>query len=358
MLNENIINMNNQGYLTGKYPLFLGEKLGLFDTVNVAYPEIEELYQQQFSQRWSEFEFDLTQDKMDMQRLPSEVTDLMKETIMWQFLADSIAAKSITELLMPYCTNSELEGMLTIQGFFEVIHSRTYSHIVKQTIPNPQQLLRDTYTNIEAIKRSKVIGDAFRQLYQLDESSSRKDKMKALLKVMFALMAFEGISFQASFAVTFGIAETDVYQGIAGLVGLICADELLHARMDHTVIKILLRDTEWYEVFLEIKAEVEAILNAVVEQEGKWTDHLFSNGRKVVGLSPTLLKEFVAYMATPLYKSFGLQANFTFVDKNPLPYMNKYLTSGVIQSAAQEVQLTDYNVGAIVDDTDNLDLSF
>lgn len=354
---ESVFNTKNTGHLTGKYPLFLGERLGLYDSVNVIYPELDELYQQQFGQRWSEFEFDLTQDRMDMQRLPKEVTDLMTQTIMWQYTADSIAAKSIAELLLPYCTNSEYEAVLTIQSFFEIIHSRTYSHIVKQTLSNPQQLLVDTYANMQSIKRSKVIGDAFASLYALQPDSPRKVKIRALLKVMFALMSFEGVSFMSSFAITFAIAETGVFQGIAGLVGLICFDELLHAKMDFTAIKILLRDPEWQAEFLELKPEIEAIMNEVVRQEYAWTDHLFSEGRKVVGMSPTLLKEFVVYMATPLFKSFGLESEYGYVDKNPLPYMNKYLKSGVIQAAAQEIQISDYNVGNIKDDTDNLDLS-
>lgn len=354
---ESVFNTKNTGHITGKYPLFLGERLGLYDSVNVAYQEIEDLYQQQFAQRWSEFEFDLTQDRMDMQRLPKEVTDLMKQTIMWQYTADSIAAKSIAELLLPHCTNSEFEALLTIQSFFEIIHSRTYSHIVKQTLGNPQQLLADTYANVESIKRSRVIGEAFASLYALQPDTPRKVKIRALLKVMFALMSFEGISFMSSFAITFAIAETGVFQGVAGLVGLICFDELLHAKMDFTVIKILLRDPEWYNEFLEIKPEIEKIMNEVVRQEYEWTDHLFSDGRKVVGMSPTLLKEFVVYMATPLFKSFGLASDYLFVEKNPLPYMNKYLKSGLIQAAAQEIQITDYNVGNIKDDTDNLDLS-
>lgn len=354
---ESVFNTKNTGHLTGKYPLFLGERLGLYDSVNVIYPELDELYQQQFGQRWSEFEFDLTQDRMDMQRLPKEVTDLMTQTIMWQYTADSIAAKSIAELLLPYCTNSEYEAVLTIQSFFEIIHSRTYSHIVKQTLNNPQQLLVDTYANMQSIKRSKVIGDAFASLYALQHDSPRKVKIRALLKVMFALMSFEGVSFMSSFAITFAIAETGVFQGIAGLVGLICFDELLHTKMDFTAIKILLRDPEWQAEFLELKPEIEAIMNEVVRQEYVWTDYLFSEGRKVVGMSPTLLKEFVVYMATPLFKSFSLESQYGFVEKNPLPYMNKYLKSGLIQAAAQEIQITDYNVGNIKDDTDDLDLS-
>jgi ribonucleoside-diphosphate reductase beta chain len=353
---KEVFNVENTGYTTKKYPLFLGEKLGLFDTVNIAYPEIEELYQKQLAAIWNEFEVGLEQDKMDMLRLPSEITDLMKQTISWQYTADSIAAKSISELLLPHCTNSEFEGMIVIQNFFEIIHSRTYAHIVKQTMNNPAELLKQTYDNVEIIKRSKVIGDAFGSLSRLDKNSSKLDKQKALLRVMVALMTFEGVSFMSSFAVTFAIAETGAFQGISTLVSLICRDELYHATMDFTVLKILLRDPEWQIVFELIKPEIKAIMDEVVMQEHRWTDYLFSDGRKVIGLSAPLLKEFTNYMALPLYQSFGIDYGFLVVKHNPLPYMDKYIDPSLIQAAAQEIQLSEYSVGAIADDSADLDL--
>lgn len=353
-----VFNAENKGYITKKYPLFLGDDLGLFDTVNIAYPEIEELYQLQMSQVWNEFELDLTQDRMDMQRLPKEIADLMVKTISWQYLADSVAAKSIAGLLIPYCTNSELEGMLTAQSLFEVIHARTYSHIVKQTFVDPNQLIQQTYNDVGVLQRSEAIVAAFNALEGLDKNASKQEKMEALVKTFVALFTLEAIAFMSSFAVTFAISETDVFQGIGALVALICRDEVVHTRMDYTVLDCLLRDQEWAETVNKLKPEIKQILDAVVEQEMKWADYLFSEGRQVVGLNAPLLKEYTQYMALPVYEFLGVQFDFEKIKENPLPYMDKYIDPSQMQSAAQEIQLTSYNIGAIVNDTSGLDLDF
>lgn len=353
-----VFNPNNKGYVSKKYPLFLGDALGLFDTVNITYPQIEELYQKQVSQIWNEAEIDLTQDRMDMLNLPKEVVDLMVKTISWQHLADSVAAKSIAGLLIPHCTNSELEGMLTVQSFFECIHSRTYSHIVKQTFVDPNVMLDQTYNDVGVLLRSKAIVDAFDALESLPKTASRKEKQRALIKAFAALFALEAIAFMSSFAVTFAIVETDVFQGIGSLVALITRDEVLHTRMDYTVLDCLLKDGEWVAVAAECREDVKKILDSVVEQELKWADYLFSEGRQVVGLNAELLKEYTQHMAKPVYDFIGIDFDFKVVEENPLPYMNKYIDPSQMQSAAQEIQLTSYNVGAIVNDTADIDLSF
>lgn len=353
-----VFNPNNKGFITKQYPLFLGDDLGLFDSINVAYPEIEKLYQQQMSQIWNEMEIDLTQDRMDMQRLPKEVVDLMVKTISWQHLADSVAAKSIAGLLIPYCTNSELESMLTAQSLFEIIHSKSYSHIVKQTFVDPNKMLEQTYNDVGVLQRSEAIVAAFNALESLSKNASREGKMEALIKTFTALFALEAIAFMSSFAVTFAISETDVFQGIGALVALICRDEVVHTRMDYTVLDCLLRDDEWKAKFVELKPQLKEILDAVVEQELQWANYLFSEGRQVVGLNASLLQEYTQHMALPVYEFMGLDFKFEKIKENPLPYMEKYIDPSQMQSAAQEIQITSYNIGAIVNDTDGLDLNF
>lgn len=352
-----VFNANNKGFETKKYPLFFGEDLGLFDTINVVYPEIDKLYHQQMSQIWNEFEVSLDRDKMDMLNLPKEVTDLMVKTISWQHLADSVAAQSISTLLLPHCTNSELEGMLTAQSMFEIIHARTYSHIVKQTFTDPNQMLKDTYENMHTLIRSRSIVEAFDNVKALPSDASIEEKRKVLMKALVALFALEGIAFMASFAVTFAIAETDVFQGIGALVALICRDEVLHTRMDYTVLDYMLKDPDWQQALADSKDDIKQILDDVTQQELDWTDYLFSEGRQVVGLNAVLLKEYVQYMAKPIYDFLGVDFKFESVKENPLPYMEKYVDPSQMQSAAQEINITSYKVGAIKDDTDDLDLS-
>ncbi len=353
-----VFNANNKGFETNKYPLFLGEDLGLFDTINVAYPELEDLYQKQVSQIWNENEVSLSQDKQDMINAPKDVVDLMVKTVSWQFLADSVASKSIAGLLMRYVTNSELEGMINAWSFFETIHARTYSHIVKQTVVNPNQVLRDTYNNVDIVSRSAAIVKAFDQLESLPIDASIEEKRKAIALAFAALFALEAIAFMSSFAVTFAIAETGIFQGIGSLVTLIARDEVLHTRMDYAILNILKQDPEWVEIFTELKSEIKGVLDAITNQEVKNANYLFSEGRQVIGLTAELLQEYTLYMAKPLYDALGIPFDFQVIEKNPCSYMDKYIDSSKMQVAPQEIQLTAYKIGSVKDDTDELDLDF
>lgn len=353
-----VFNASNKGFETNNYPLFLGEDLGLFDTINVTYPELEDLYQKQVSQIWNENEISLNQDKQDMINAPADVVDLMVKTISWQFLADSVASKSIAGLLMRHVTNSELEGMINAWSFFETIHARTYSHIVKQTVINPNQVLRDTYNNIDIVSRSEAIVKAFNQLESLPVDASVEDKRKAIALAFTALFALEAIAFMSSFAVTFAIAETGIFQGIGSLVTLIARDEVLHTRMDYAILNILKQSPEWLETFKLLSSEIKGVLDAITNQELKNAKYLFSEGRQVIGLTAELLQEYTLYMAKPLYDALGIQFDFQEIEKNPCSYMDKYIDSSKMQVAPQEIQLTAYKVGSVKDDTDELNLEF
>lgn len=353
-----VFNAKNKGYETNKYPLFLGDDLGLFDTVNCAYPILEDLYQKQVSQIWNENEVSLIQDKQDMLTLPKDTVDLMVKTISWQHLADSVASKSISGLLMRYVSNSELEGLLNVWAFFETIHARAYSHIIKQTFIDPSQMLRDTYNSVETLVRSEAIIEAFNQLEQLPTTATDEDKRKAIALAFTALFALEAIAFMSSFAVTFAITETGAFQGIDQEVTLIARDESLHTRMDFAILNILKQDGAWVETFTAIAPAIKAVLDSVVDQELKWAEYLFSEGRQVIGLTAQLLQEYTLFMAKPLYDSLGVAFDYEVVEDNPCSYMEKHIDSTKVQVAAQELQITSYKIGSVKDDTDGLDLSF
>lgn len=356
MSNVTVFNKENTGYKTGQYPLFLGEPLGVFDTINVRYPQLEELYQKQVAQIWNEHEIELGQDKMDMVNVDPNVVDLMVFTISYQYLVDTVAAKSISSVLLQHCTNSEAEGMLTVQAFFEVIHARTYSHIIKQTFLDPNQMIAQTYANTEVLRRAGPVIDVFEELANLPVDASMDQKRQAILLVIAALMGLEAVSFMGSFLVTFAIAETDVFQGIAKLVGLICRDEVLHARMDYAMLSILLADPEWYRAFQAIKHRIVEVFNEARRREHAFADYLFSNGRQMVGLNAPIIKEYIDYLAYPLYGIIGEVAPFDQPKENPCPLMDKYINPAEIQAAAQEIQITSYRIGTVLDDLQTLDL--
>lgn len=355
-----VFNQHNTGHKKG-YPLFLGDDLGIIDTINVQYPKLEELYQLQVSQVWNEFEIDLTQDRMDMLTVPEGTKELMVQTIMFQTAADSIAAGSIIESLGKHISNSECLNLATIWSFFEVIHARTYSHIIKQTFTHPNEMIEKLYSNLDVMNRLTAIKQAFDNMAALPRDATDLQKKSAILNTLTALFGLEAISFLSSFAVTFAITETEVFQGIGQLVKLICRDEVLHTRMASELIKILMKDPEWNEAFTLTATSRTSILDCIVNQEMDWAAALFVGDRKVIGLNKQLLQDYTMYMANPIYKFMGLPFALSMVHtvpkQNPLPYMDSYIDSSKMQAAPQEIQLTGYNVGSISDDNlDDLDL--
>lgn len=345
-----LFNTENQGHINGYAKLFLGEPLGLSDNVNVQYPELERLYQQQASQIWNEFEVDITQDRMDIHTEPVEVVDLMTKTISWQYLMDTVAARSVSQLLLPHCTNPEMEHLINIWAFFETIHARTYAHIVKQTFDNPVEVLTATYANHELIARSRAVIEEFESFQEKGKDVTEED----IIVVLAALFGLEEIGFLPSFAVTFGVATyRRKFMGVAGLVKLICRDEVLHTQFGAAIQQI--NHATMADAMKAALPRIKAVLDAIVAQELHFSEYLFSEGREVLGLNAELLKQYVRYMAAPVYTVFGLTADFEVPATNPLPYMEDWIDGKRIQTAPQDLQNSAYQVGAIVDDTAGLE---
>lgn len=338
-----VFNVHNTGHLTGNYPLFLGEELGFSDTINQPYPELETLFLEQSAQIWGHTEIDLTQDRQDMLTAPQELVDLMVQNITWQSLADSVASRAIGSVLMSNISNSTLQDLYNAIIFFESIHTLTYQHIIRQTFVDPNQALIQGYSNLQAIKRSNVLVEAFDNLAN-SSTNSIEEKRKLVLFCVIAMYLLESINFPASFAVTFAIAERGWFQGISQDVVLIARDESLHARAGAVVLNIVKK--QWPETFEALKPQLKDMLRSVVEDEYAWADHLFSNGRQVIGLNAQLLKEYVDYCAMPVAETLGIEPLKEIKDL-PLPYMKDYLDSSRMQLAAQEIQLTSYLVNSV-----------
>lgn len=340
-----VFNTENTGHLTGEYPLFFGEELGLTDTVTRPYPILETLYQAQLAQIWNEFEVDLTQDKQDMLSADPQLVQTMQYTILWQSLADSVASRSISSILSPYISNSDLEGWYNIVQFFETIHSRTYQHIIKQTFVNPTQAISDCYANMEVLKRADVLVNAFNNIIALPEYASEQEKKEAVYLGLAALYMLEGLNFMASFAITFGIVNNaSVMAGIGENVRMICRDEMLHAAGGREIWKIL--ESTDKSTMERIRPKLQELYNAIVEGEYAWTDHLFSDGRSVPRLNAELVKEYVDYMGQPIAET--LKVKCKKVENNPLPYMDKFIDTSKVQNAMQEKQSGSYLINAIL----------
>lgn len=338
-----VFNLHNTGHETSDYPLFLGEDLGFADTINRPYPVLDKLFQEQMAQVWNEFEVDITQDRQDMINAPKPLVDAMVKTILWQHLADSIASRSITGILLENVSNSDLENWYNAVALFESIHARTYSHIIKQTFVDPNDALREGYKNFSVVQRSDVLRNVFDDLGNLPHDAPKKERREKLYVALAALYMLEAVNFMSSFAITFGIAELGVFQGIAKLVILIARDEILHAKGGMEILKIeFSKNPKEYE---NIKPKIQEVFDTILEQESEWTKYLFSEGREILGLSADNVLEYVKFRAGPVAKTLGLE--FEAPEKSPLPYMDRYLDSSKVQVAAQEMQLSSYLLNSI-----------
>ena len=368
---KNVLNVNNDNNLKGGYKAFLGEDLGFSDEINITYQIIDDIHKKQQSMFWLESEFYFNQDSVDIHEAPESERDVMVLNLLAQWLLDSTASRSIIEIFGPITSNNEVHNWLLTQSFFEGIHASTYSKIVRNCFIDGNDILERGKNNLDVFNRCKRIGEVFNELnksvceWQLGTLTDEKVMKFNILKGIFTLYALEQISFMSSFASTFALVETGRYQNIGKAVSSIANDEVVHAEGDLALLHILLNSEQDYkEIFNDNLEEFTAIFNDIVKQELDWSEYIFQEGRKVLGLNTTLLKAYVAYTALPCYENLGLEYPVELlgekVTKNPLPYMDKYLNRDTVQNANQEITNNNYKVGQTVNDFDNeeFDLDF
>lgn len=359
--NSIVFNMENDGYKTGKYSLFLGQRQALYDSINKVYPQLFNFYKLQMQVRWTEDEVNLEQSRMDM--LPSkskpEEIDLMVKTLALLWELDSVASRSVIGLFAPFITNSELGSLMTEWSTMENIHALTYSEIIRQCISDPSKVFDEVLKNDEVLGRSDLIINVFDQLalagakYTLGLIKNGPELRRIILKGLMALYLLEKVQFMSSFAIIFGMAGTNRYLGIASLVQLICRDELLHAQFSETIINILKEDDDWNDDFHAIKGELVDLMNEVIKRELHWNNYIFSEGRTMVGLNKTLLDEWVYFCARELAESIDLPFNHPVINKVPITWMLDWIDMNKRQQAPQEEDMTNYRKNSVVADMDD-----
>lgn len=356
---------------TQVYPLFFGEQMGLHDVVDTTYPQIEELALLQRSQYWVETEIPLGKDILQWQTLDEGTQDISILNLSWQSMGDTIAGRAPLLAIMPFVTNPEFEELLNFWQFFENIHTRAYQHIIRTVFPDPERVRDAIASNKKAMKRLDVMIREFENLHRLSatyvtdmyngdcfKTHSKKTYMRALGRALAAIYALESVQFFSSFSCTFALAERGVMSGVADELKLIAKDESLHTRFTHALLLILKNDADWADVIPEIVEFFHLVMKEVVQLEYNWADYLFSEGRSILGLNPSLLKEYVDYLRTMAVNAIGLSNDgYGFsVTSNPLPWMDKYLNPEMVQVAPQERNITNYRSGQ--SDGEVGDLSF
>ena len=354
-----IFNFNNQEWKTGTYSLFLGEDPGLYDSINKPYPQIFRQYKLQKSIDWAEDEVNLEQSRLDLVNCSKNNYDIMLKNLAYQWELDSVAARSITPLLAPFVTNSELWAWYSKCAEMEVLHALTYSEIIRQCIPNPQDALKEAVENVNVVNRATKVVEVFTsvekvgcklKLGMLEKTST--EVRNAILLAVVALYCLERIEFMSSFAATFCLGEQGIFQGICKLVQKIAQDEVVHFKTGEEVIKIL-QNSGWKDDIERNKIKIKQIIYEIYEQEISWNKYLFSEGRKIIGLNKELLDLWVQYNAQVAYKLLDIVPPFGFVKDNPIPWIDNWLEINKSQNANQECDNINYTLNTVINDLDD-----
>lgn len=358
-MNQIFNSEKTQDEYVSKQPLFFGPEPGLFDTLNIQYPEIWSIYKEMKSLDWDANEFDYSQCNTDFKTCPRSTYDMMIRTLAWQWEADSVASRSIAPVLAPFITDSSLWAAWQRISDNEVVHATTYSEIVRMSFDSPQEVLKTVLEAKEPLERLNETAEVFKNLYTashlyalgLETAESAYDKV---FMGVVALLILERIQFMASFAITFTICSSGMFQSIGKAVQKIAQDELeVHAALDKTVLRELLLTQEGKDCYLRNKSEIKRLLDAVVAQELRWTDYIFSEGRSLLGTSRELVKQWVLFNARDVYKFLDIECDHKLPIKNPMPHLEDWINIGNVQAAPQEQDNNQYRVNVVQRDDDS-----
>ncbi|MBA6337098.1 MULTISPECIES: class Ia ribonucleoside-diphosphate reductase subunit beta [unclassified Colwellia] len=360
-------------------PMFLGNSVNVSRYDQQRFIAFEKLIEKQLSFFWRPEEIDVSKDRSDWQSLTPSEKHIFISNLKYQTLLDSMAARSVNAMFLPLVSLPEVETWIETWAFSETIHSRSYTHILRNLFSDPSEIFDDIVVNPAILKRASSISKYFDAViittqllqsqgdgtYEVDgemiEVSTRKLKERLYLAVC-SVNALEAIRFYVSFACSFAFAERELLEGNAKIIKLIARDEALHLTGTQHILNNWLSgrdDPEMKIISQEMKEQGLQIFLDVVEQEKEWAQYLFKDG-SMIGLNAAILNQYIEYISNQRLTAIGFDAPFD-IKSNPLPWMNAYLVSDNVQVAPQETEISSYLVGQVdssvsSDDFDGFDL--
>ena len=354
-----IFNKSKTNYL--KQPMFFGEELNTQRYDDFKYPIFDKLTQTQLGYFWRPEEVSLQKDRNDYQSLDEGQKHIFTANLKYQTLLDSVPGRGRALALLPYCSIPELEGCVLAWDFMESIHSRSYTYIMKNLYPNPGEVFDTILDTKEIVERAESVTKCYDEFidygnrWKLGQVNDTLELKRKFYKMLISINILEGIRFYVSFACTFGFGELRLMEGSAKIISLIARDESQHLAISQHIIKSYQKfekDKEMLQVMRESEEEVYEMYKQAVEEEKAWAKYLFKEG-SMIGLSETLLGNYVEFIANKRLKGIGLEPIFDVsVRNNPLPWTQHWLSSRGQQNAPQETEIESYIIGGIKQDID------
>jgi len=359
--------------------MFFGGQAPIARFDKQVHPIFEKLTVQQLGYMWRETEVDLTRDKPDFRALLPQEQHIFTSNLKRQILLDTEQGRTPSIALLPLVSLPELENWIQTWTFFETIHSRSYTHIIRNVYSDPSEVI-DGILDIKEItdlrkslavyaddlidytRKYEMFGDAHGPTYvetnAYFDGCSPFDKefnvdlttlKKKLYLYLMSVNALEGVRFYSSFACSWAFAEQkSVMEGNAKIIKLICRDENLHLAAVQHILKLLPKeDPEFVDIIRDCQDEAVNIFETALTEERDWNKYLFSRG-SMIGLNESMLNSFVESRTAKLMKSVGLPTGYKNVEV--LPWTKKWISGSEVQVAPQETELTSYVGGGIKHD--------
>jgi ribonucleoside-diphosphate reductase beta chain len=350
-------------------PMFFGEEPNVARYDVQKYSAFEKLTDQQLSFFWRPDEFDLMKDARDFKKLEPHEKFIFLSNLKYQILLDSVQGRSPNIALLPFVSIPELEVCIETWSFFETIHSRSYTHIIRNIMSDPSDVFDVILDDEKILARASSVTQYYNDFikygkwYELLgagthtingeklEISTKELKRKLYLTLM-SVYILEGIRFYVSFACSFAFAELDKMEGNAKIISFIARDEALHLGITTNILRNYINDKEndkeMSAVVKECEEEVYQMFADAVQEEKDWAKYLFKDG-SIIGLNDQLLCSYVEYMANKRMRSLGLKGPYD-QPNNPLSWTQYWLSSKEKQVAPQETEIESYLIGAIEND--------
>ena len=355
---------------TKKQPMFFGKPLGVQRYDSYKYPVFDRLTTQQLGYFWRPEEVSLQKDRGDYQTLRPEQRHIYTSNLKYQIMLDSVQGRAPGMAFLPYCSLPELESCMEVWQFMEMIHSRSYTYIIKNVYADPTEVFDTIIKDERILERAKSVTESYdaflNHAHDYDSGNiwkmateghisgtyDRKELKRKLYKAVANVNILEGIRFYVSFACSFAFGELKLMEGSAKIISLIARDENQHLVITQTILNNWRKgdDPEMQEIMREEEEWTYKMFDRCVNEEKAWADYLFKDG-SMIGLNEKLLYQYVEWIANRRIKAIGLKPQYDIAAKNnPLPWTQHWISSKGLQVAPQETEVESYVVGGIKQD--------
>ena len=371
-MSVSVFNTNKKDHTQSK--MFLDESGGVnvqrYDTLK--YKQFDKLTDKQLGFFWRPEEVDVTRDSKDFRDLTVHEQHIFTSNLKRQILLDSVQGRSPNLALLPLVGIPELETWIETWAFSETIHSRSYTHIIRNIFSDPSKVFDGMLDMEEIVSCSDTISQNYDKLIEMGSwynllgvgthtVNGKKitvdlyELKKQLWLCLMSVNILEGVRFYVSFACSWAFAELKKMEGNAKIIKLIARDENVHLASTQHMLKLLPKDDDDFEhIAKECEPQCLEMFMQAIQQEKDWAEYLFKDG-SMIGLNAELLKQYVEWIAAKRMRSVGITPPYSVTTSNPLPWTQKWISGGDVQVAPQETEISSYVIGGtkqdVTDDT-------